>query len=65
MVYDMIVPGATCNAKEKMKKTSETKTNLIDFDNFSRTQVLKCVFEIYDIADKYDISPVRGPDFKL
>ena len=65
MEYDMIVPGATRNAKEKLKKTSETKTNLIDFDNFSHTQVIKHIFEIHGIGDKYKISPVHGPDFKL
>ena len=60
----MIVPGATHNAKEKLK-TLETKTNLIDFNNFSHTQVLRCIFEIHRIVDKYKISPVWGPDFKL
>lgn len=62
MKYDMIIPGATCNAKEKPKKTSDIKMNHIDFDNFSQTQVLRWIFEIHGIVDKYEISPAQGPD---
>ena len=65
MTYDEIVPGATHNSKSKLKKVSEVKSNLIDFDNFSRTEVVKRIFVIHGISDKYDISPIRGPDFKL
>jgi hypothetical protein len=65
MTYDEIVPGATHHSKSKLKKNSETKTNLIDLDNLSRIEVIKRVFEIHSIADKYEVSPIRGPDFKL
>jgi len=65
MTFDEIVPGATHHSKSKLKKVSEVKSNLIDFDNFSRTEVVKRIFTIHGISDKYDISPIRGPDFKL
>ena len=52
MTFDQIVPGATHNSKSNLKKVSEVKSNLIDFDNFH-------------ISHKYDISPIHGPDFKL
>lgn len=65
MTYDEIIPGATHHAKSKLKKNSETKTNVIDIDNLNRVQVLQRAFEIHGIAEKYNISPMRGPDFKL
>jgi hypothetical protein len=65
MTFDEIVPGATHHSKSKLKKVSEVKSNLIDFDNLSRVDVIKRIFEIHGISEKYDVSPVRGPDFKL
>jgi len=65
MIYEEIVPGATHNSKSKSKKVSETKSNLIDFDMLSRAAVIKCIFAIHGISDKYEISPICGPDFKL
>ena len=65
MTFDEIVPGATHHSKSKLKKVSEVKSNLIDFDNFSRAEVVKRIFAIHGISDKYDISPIRGPNFKL
>jgi hypothetical protein len=65
MTYEEIVPGATHHSKSKSKKVSETKFNFIDFDNLSRAEVIKHIFMIHGISDKYDISPVHGPDFKL
>ena len=65
MMFDEIVPGATHHSKSKLKKVSEVKSNLIDFDNLSRVDVIKRIFEIHGISEKYDVSPVRGPDFKL
>jgi hypothetical protein len=49
----------------KLKKVSEVKSNLIDFDNLSRVEVIKRIFSIHGIGEKYDVSAVRGPDFKL
>ena len=65
MTFEEIVPGATLHAKSKLKKTSKTKTNIIDFDNLSRVDVIRRIFVIHGVADKYDVSPIRGPDFKL
>ena len=65
MTFEEIVPGATLHAKSKLEKTSETKTNIIDFDNLSRVDVIRHIFVIHGVADKYDVSPIHGPDFKL
>jgi hypothetical protein len=65
MTYDEIVPGVTHHAKSKLKKVSKVKSNFIDFDKFSHTKVIKRILTIPGISDKYDISPVCGPDFKL
>jgi hypothetical protein len=65
MTFNEIVPGATHHSKSKLKKVYEVKSNLIDFDNFSRVDVIKRIFEIHGISEKYDVGPVRGPDFKL
>ena len=65
MTFEEIVPGATLHAKSKLKKTSETKTNIIDFDNLSQIDVIRCIFVIHGVVDKYDVSPICGPDFKL
>ncbi|KIM71956.1 hypothetical protein PILCRDRAFT_93651 [Piloderma croceum F 1598] len=65
MMFDEIVPGATHNSKLKLKKVSEVKSNLIDFDNLSHVEVIKRIFSIHGIGEKYDVSAVRSPDFKL
>jgi len=65
MTYKEIIPGATHHLKLKSKKVSKTKSNFIDFDNLSWAEVIKHIFMIHGISDKYDISPVHGPDFKL
>ena len=65
MTYDEIMPGSTIHAKSKLKKATETKSNKIDFDTFSQVDIIRCVFAIHGIADKYEVSPMRGPNFKL
>ena len=65
MTYDEIVPGTMHHSKSNLKKVSEIRSNLIDFDNFLCTEVIKCIVAIQGISDKYDISPVHSPDFKL
>ena len=65
MTYDEIVSSVTYHSKSKLKKVSEIKSNLIDLDNLSHVEVIKHIFAIHGIHDKYDISPVCGPDFKL
>ena len=65
MMYDEIIPGATQNSKSKIKKVTDIKSNFIDFDNYTCMDVITRIFLIHGISDKYEVSPVRGPDFKL
>jgi len=65
MHFDEIVPGATRMSKAKVKKIAEMKTDCIDFDNMSRIQAVQRILEFHGLKDKYEASPVRGPEFKL
>jgi hypothetical protein len=65
LLFEEILPGATLHAKSKLKKTAETKTNIINFNNLSQVDVIKWVFAINGAADKYEVSSICGPYFKL
>lgn len=65
MFFDEVVLGATRMLKSKVKKVSDMKTDYINFTTSSHTEVVKCFLKFYGLMEKYEASPVHGPEFKL
>jgi hypothetical protein len=65
LYFEEVLDGSSRSGKARVKKGHESKSDYVNFDNISRCDAIHKFLSFHEIQDKYEPSPIQGPQFKM